>query len=128
MKHKGRRPFGLSFRDAWAGIRHAVKTERNMRIHVVAAVCVLAAACLLDISRGEWLVLLLTISLVLVAELLNTAIEAAVDLYTSSYHPLAEIAKNTAAGAVLLVAVNAVVVGGLIFYDKIVLILKRLFF
>lgn len=108
-----------SFNHAINGIVDAVRTQRNMKIHVVGAVLVLLACFFFDISKIEFLILAITITMVISAELVNTAIEAAVDLNTNYYHPLAKVAKNTAAGAVFLTAVNAIIVGYIIFWDKL---------
>ena len=96
-----------------------VRTERNMKIHLVAAILVLIACFFFDISRVEFLILVITITMVMSAEVVNTAIEAVVDMSTNYYHPLAKIAKNAAAGAVLITAINAVIVGYVIFWDKL---------
>lgn len=111
-----------SFNYAIEGIIHTVRTQRNMRIHLGAALCVLIACFVIDISKAEFLVLAVTITLVLAAEVVNTAIEATIDVSTNHYHPLAKIAKNAAAGAVLITAINALVVGYVIFWDKISLV------
>ncbi|MDZ5016782.1 diacylglycerol kinase, partial [Clostridium perfringens] len=79
----------------------------------------LLACFVIDISKMEFLILAITITLVLVAEIINTAIEATIDMSTNHYHPLAKIAKNAAAGAVLVTAINALLVGYIIFWDKI---------
>lgn len=108
-----------SFNHAIDGIIEAVRTQRNMRIHILATLGVLIACFFFDISKLEFLVLAITITLVISAELVNTAIEAVVDLNTNYYHPLSRIAKNTAAGAVLITAINALIVGYIIFWDKL---------
>ena len=100
-----------SFNNAIDGIIYTVRTQRNMKIHMVVTLLVLIACLCFDVSRNEFLILAITITMVIGAELLNTAIEAVVDMNTNYYHPLAKIAKNVAAGAVLLTAINAVVVG-----------------
>ncbi|MGL5354217.1 MAG: diacylglycerol kinase [Clostridium sp.] len=107
-----------SFNYAIDGVIYAVRTQRNMRIHLLATLCVLLACFFFDISKSEFLILAITITLVVTAELVNTAIESAVDMSTNYYHPLAKIAKNTAAGAVLVTAINALIVGYIIFWDK----------
>ncbi len=99
-----------SFYYAIVGIASVFKNERNMKIHFSAALAVIFFACVADVTRFEWAVLVITIFMVLIAEAINTAIEKTVDLVTDTYHPLAEKAKNTAAGAVLLSAVNAVII------------------
>lgn len=83
------------------------------------AILVLIAAFVFNISKIEFIVLCLSITMVMAAELVNTAIESAIDLTTNSYHPLAKIAKNTAAAAVLLTAINAVLVGYIIFWNEL---------
>lgn len=108
-----------SFNNAINGIIDTVRTERNMRIHLIAALGVLIACFCFDISKVEFLILTLTISMVIAAELVNTSIEAAIDMTTNYYHPLAKVAKNAAAGAVLITAINALVVGYVIFGDKL---------
>lgn len=103
-----------SFKHAFAGLWHVLRTQRNVRIHLTVAVVVVAVGLGLGLSWTEWAIIALTIGLVLVAEAFNTVVEAAVDLVTAEYHPLARVAKDVAAGAVLLMAVTAVVVGLLI--------------
>jgi diacylglycerol kinase (ATP) len=103
-----------SFRHAFAGLWHALSTQRNTRIHLVIAVAVVALGLWLGLSFSEWAVLVLTIGFVLVSEMLNTVAESLVDLITPDYHPHAKIVKDVAAGAVLLGAIIAVLVGLLI--------------
>ncbi|MCR1952512.1 MULTISPECIES: diacylglycerol kinase [unclassified Clostridium] len=108
-----------SFNYAINGIIETVRTQRNMKIHIFAALCVLLSCFLFDVSKIEFLILAITITLVLGAEIINTAIEATIDMSTNHYHPLAKIAKNASAGAVLVTAINALLVGYIIFWDKI---------
>jgi len=108
-----------SFNNAITGIIDTVRTERNMKIHLIAALGVLIVSFFFDISKYEFLILVVTITMVIAAELINTAIEAAIDMTTNYYHPLAKIAKNAAAGAVLVAAISAVLVGYVIFWDKL---------
>lgn len=105
-----------SFRFALEGLKYTVVTQRNMRIHFLVSLAVLLISLYLPISKIEVLLLFVTITLVLFAELINTAVEAVVDMVTKEYHPLAKIAKDVAAGAVLLTAGLAVMVGVSIFY------------
>jgi diacylglycerol kinase len=91
-----------------------LRTQRNARIHLAVATAVVAMGLWLGVSETEWAILVLTIGVVLTAEALNTVAEAAVDLATMEYHPLAKVAKDVAAGAVLLMAMAAAVVGLLI--------------
>jgi undecaprenol kinase len=115
-----RKSFLSSFGFAAEGIRYAMTTQRNMKVHGVAALLVVLAAIVLGVSSIQWLFLLLSITLVLTAELFNTALEAVVDLVSLDIHPLAKAAKDTAAGAVLLTAAFAVIVGIVVFYKPIV--------
>jgi len=103
-----------SFRYAFAGLWYALRTQRNARIHLLAAVAVTAMGLWLRLDAVWWAVLVLTISLVFFAEMVNTVVEAIVDLVTPEYHPLAKVAKDVSAGAVLVTAMAAVVVGLLI--------------
>jgi diacylglycerol kinase len=110
----------LSFGYAFNGIVYVFRTQQNARIHALIGVCALALGGVLGIARWEWLALILTCALVIVAESINTAIEAVVDLVTESYHPLAGIAKDVAAGAVLLCAGISVIMGGIIFLPYLI--------
>ena len=109
-----RSTFLTSFKYAFSGMWHVLRTQRNARIHLSLALVVIVLGLWLGLSRIEWAIIVLTIGLVLAAESFNTVAEAAVDLATAEYHPLAKIAKDVAAGAVLLMAITAVVVGILI--------------
>jgi diacylglycerol kinase (ATP) len=109
-----------SFNHAIDGIIYAVRTQRNMRIHMVATLLVLTACFFYDLMKVELLTITLTITLVIVTELINTAIECTVDIKVNHYHPLAKIAKNTAAGAVLVAAINAIIVGYIIFGHRLI--------
>lgn len=108
-----------SVNHAFAGIVHAFRTEGNMRFHIIAAILTVIAAVLTYSTRYEMIALSITITFVFFAEMINTAVEAVVDLVTEKYHELAKIAKNVAAGAVLIAALNALVVGYLVFYRKL---------
>jgi diacylglycerol kinase (ATP) len=116
---KGQQGVGRSFRHAYDGIISAVRTQRNMRFHVFASVGVLAASLLLGVSRLELAVLVLTVAFVLVVEMLNTALEFVVDLVTGEYHPLAKLAKDVSAGAVLVSSAGAVLIGYLVLADDL---------
>jgi diacylglycerol kinase (ATP) len=104
-----------SFNYAIEGLIHVLRTHRNMRIHFAVAIAVLVAAVWKGVNRFELIALLLAITFVLVTEMINSAIEQAIDLSTTSFDPLAKLAKDIAAGAVLIAAVNAVAVGYLVF-------------
>lgn len=104
---------------AFEGVIHVLRTERNMRIHFALATGVLILAFSYGVTKLELMALLVAISFVLIAEMVNTAIEATIDLATTSFDPLAKMAKDIAAGAVLIAAVNAVVIGYLVFADRL---------
>ena len=97
------------------GLRVLLATQPNARIHALATVCVVAAGWYWQVSRADWLALVLAIAMVWVAEAINTGIEWAVDLASPEHHPLAGKAKDVAAAAVLLASLAAVVVGLLVF-------------
>ena len=103
-----------SFRYAIAGIWHTFKTQRNAQIHLLIALIIFLLGLLLDLSLTEWAILALTTGFVLVAEMLNTVAEAAMDYATTEFNPQVKIVKDVAAGAVLTAAVTAVIVGLLI--------------
>ncbi len=108
-----------SFGHAFAGIGYSLKTQANLRIHVAITLAVIVAGLWLQISPIEWAILVVTIMLVLSAELFNTAIEAVVDRVGTEPHSLSKIAKDTAAGAVLIGAIGSVIVGLLIFGPRL---------
>jgi diacylglycerol kinase (ATP) len=108
-----------SFNYAIEGIIYSIRTQRNMKIHMLAAIVVLVATFFYDLSRVELLIITITITLVIVAEMINTAVECAIDATTNFYHPLVKIAKNVAAGAVLVTAINSALVGYVIFWDRL---------
>ena len=110
---------GRSFTYAFAGIGYCLRTQRNFRIHSAAAVLVGIVGVVLGLDPGAWAVLVLTVTLMLTAEMVNTVIEAVVDLASPGYHPLAKVAKDVAAGAVLLTALGAVGVGGCLFLPRL---------
>ncbi|HEU6444666.1 MAG TPA: diacylglycerol kinase [Gaiellaceae bacterium] len=116
-----RRPPSIieSFNFAFEGIIHVLRTQRNMRIHFLIAAGVLIGALIVGVSKLELVVLLMAISFVLIAEMINSALEAGIDVATTSFDPLAKLAKDIAAGAVLIATVNAVAVGYLIFVDRV---------
>ena len=113
MKGEPTRPSGFiqSLNCAIEGILWAVKTQRHMLVHLIAAILVMIAALVLRLTLYEFALLCLAITLVLFAELVNTAIEVVVDLVSPDFHPLAQRAKDVAAGAVLLASVAALVLG-----------------
>lgn len=124
MKKTGKNPLYKSFGYAFEGIFAGIRGERNMKIHCFAAVCVVVVGVLFHISVTEWCICLVLFGLILSLELVNTAIEAVVDLVTEDKKPLAKLAKDTAAGAVLIAAVMAAMAGLLIFVPKLISFLK----
>jgi len=107
--------FLRSFTFAGQGVWHAVRTQRNMRVHLAAAAAAVIAGAVLGISAVQWACIALVIGLVLVAEIFNTVIEAMIDLHTQQFHPLAKIAKDGAAGAVLVASITAIGVAVAVF-------------
>lgn len=106
-----------SFKCAFKGIAFVMQHERNMRIHLVAALYVAFFSAFYSFSKSEIALLVITCALVMILEVLNTSIEVIVDKVSPKYSPLAKIAKDAAAGAVLLAAVMAIIVGIVLFYD-----------
>lgn len=104
------------FKYAFQGLYAAIKNEASMRFHLAAAVAAVGGGLYFRLPSWKWAALLITIGIVLICEMFNTAIETVVDLYKDSYDPLAQRAKDIAAGAVLVAAVMAVFVGLVIFY------------
>ncbi|HZQ02579.1 MAG TPA: diacylglycerol kinase [Gaiellaceae bacterium] len=108
-----------SFNYAFEGIIHVLRTQRNMRIHFVVAIGVIVLALVVAVSKIELIALLISITFVLIAEMINSAIEGAIDVATTSFDPMAKLAKDVAAGAVLIATVNAVAVGYLVFSHRV---------
>jgi diacylglycerol kinase (ATP) len=108
-----------SFNYATEGIIHVLRTQRNMRIHFAVAVVVIVAALVVNVTKLELIALCISITFVLIAEMLNTAVESAIDIATTSFDPMAKLAKDIAAGAVLIASANALVVGYLVFAGKV---------
>lgn len=106
-----------SFGYAIAGVWYCIRTQRNFRFHMVAALTVLILSRFFRLTAVETVLLAFTILFVMICEMINTAIEAAVDLYCQTYHPMAKIAKDVAAGAVFLSAIIAVAVGIALFWQ-----------
>lgn len=111
------------FLDAWKnainGIIYATTTQGNIKRQLIIAVLVVIISLFFDLSKAEFLIFMFTIVLIIFAEMVNTAIETVVDLYTDLYHPKAKIAKDVAAGGVVITAINAVIVAYFLFFDKI---------
>lgn len=119
MEQKRKEPIYKSFEYAFEGIFTCIRKERNMKIHCVFAILVIIAGVIFEISLAEWCICLTLFGLVMALELVNTAVEAVVDLVTEEQKPLAKIAKDTAAGAVLIAAIMAAGAGCIIFVPKV---------
>lgn len=109
-----------SFKYAFRGIGHAYKYEQNFKVHSIFIIIVILTSIVLKISKAEWLFIIIIIGLVIATELINTALEALVDLVTSEYKELAKVAKDTASAAVLILALTSVIIGLVIFLPKII--------
>ena len=119
QKKRGIKRFINSFHYSWDGIKYAFKYEQSMFIHVLVTLLVVICGIVLKLDFQEWLLCIVLIGLVIATELINTAIEAVVDLACPEIHPLAKTAKDTAAGAVLVSAMASVIIGLMIFIPKI---------
>ena len=108
-----------SFNNAISGIIYAIKKERNMKVHITVAVLVMLMSLFYDLTRIEFLIICLTIAIVLICELFNTAVEIFVDTIIDVYHPKAKLVKDTAAGAVLVASFASLIVAYFIFFDRI---------
>ncbi len=111
---------GQSFGFAWAGILRFFRAEHNAWLHLAATVVVIVLGFLLHISRTEAIALVFAIALVWIAEMINTAIEKTMDLLMPEVHPKVKVIKDVAAGAVLIAAIAAATVGGIIFIPKLI--------
>ena len=109
----------IGFSYAWNGMKHVLGTEKNFRIHLLAATLVIFFAFLFQLSQVEWGLIFLVIGFVLVSEMTNTAIEKLIDYLKPEIHPSAKIIKDIAAAAVLTSAIIAVIIGLIIFLPKI---------
>jgi diacylglycerol kinase (ATP) len=108
-----------SFNYAFEGVIHVLRTQRNLRLHFLIAFVVLVAAFASGVTRFELIALILAIAFVLIAEMLNTAVEHTIDVSTTSFDPMAKLAKDIAAGAVLIASVTAVAIGYLVFANRL---------
>jgi diacylglycerol kinase (ATP) len=119
------RKFIRGFGYALNGIWHATATQLNFRVHLVAAIIAVYAGYALHISKDEWLWIILCIAMVLVAELFNTALEFLTDLVSPDYNKKAGLAKDMGAGAVLITAICALVIGLIIFVPKLLVLIHH---
>lgn len=108
-----------AFFCAIKGIGQAIKTERNLVFDIFVAIIVIILGFVFKINFSEWIICILSVGLMLFAELMNTAIETVVDMYTREKNDMAGKAKDISAGAVLVLAINVAIIGGIIFIPKI---------
>lgn len=113
-----------SFKYAIEGIISSFKTERNMKIHIFIMILVIIAGIILKISALDWIILVIMFALVISAELFNTTFETVVDMITKERNEKAKLAKDIAAGAVLVLAIGSIIVGLIIFIPKILNFIK----
>lgn len=114
-----------AFVCAAKGIKEAIKTETNLKFNIVVAIIIIACGFLFKIGTTEWIVCILSIGIMLFAEIMNTAVEATVDLVTREYNKQAKKAKDISAGAVLILSINVAIIGLIIFVPKIVGLIYR---
>jgi len=119
--------FWRSLNQAWRGMLYTGKTQRHVQFHLVAGISVLFFAWWSEVTRFEWLILILAIGSVISAEVMNSAIETVVDMVQPNYHPLAGMAKDIAAGAVLVTAIQAAVIGMIVFAPSLLRLVIRIF-
>lgn len=119
MESEKKNPLYKSFGYAFEGIYAGIKKERNMKIHCIMMILVIIAGIVVKLSLVKWCICLILFGLILSLELVNTALEAVVDLVTEEKKPLAKLAKDTAAGAVLIAAIMAAITGCIIFIPEI---------
>lgn len=123
IKKRGFKRFIKSFGYSIEGLKYAYKFEQSMLIHVIATVCVIIANIFFKVTGTEWLITLLAIGMILSAELINTAIEAVVDLVTLEIHPLAKTAKDCGSAATFVLALMAAAIGLVVYIPYIIKLL-----
>ena len=126
LKSKGKRTFKGSVKNCLDGISYVTKNEKNFKREIALGIIALILSYILKIDKIEFIIVLTMIGLVLTTEIINTAIERAVDLVTKEYHELARIAKDVSAGSVLVTSTFALIIGIIIFMPKIITLLGGL--
>lgn len=126
QKKRGLKRFFNSFKYSWDGLKYAYKYEQSLTIHFGVALIVIIAGTILKINLTEWLLCLLLMGIVMATELINTSLEAVIDLVCPKIHPLAKIAKDTSSAAVFVFSIVAFISGMIIFVPKIMLIVETL--
>ena len=119
-KQRGIKKFINSFSYPIRGLKYAYRNEQNLTVDVGISILVAIAGFIFKLNSTEWVVVAFTIGAVISLELVNTAIEAAIDMVTEEYHPLAKVAKDTSAAAVFIIAIVAAIVGLIIFLPKVI--------
>lgn len=109
----------IGFKHAWNGLKTVFRLERNFRLHLILGVLAIMTSAILRIALAEWVIVFLVIGFVLAAEMVNSAIEHMMDYLNPSFHPAIKIIKDMSAGAVLIAALTAVIVGLFIFVPKL---------
>ncbi len=122
LKIRGKKRLINSFKYAFQGLKYAFIYEQNILVHFAATFLVITFGIIFKISEVEWLVIFLIIGLVIATELINTSIEATIDLITDEINPIAKIAKDTAAAAVLVFGITAIIIAAIIFIPRILLL------
>lgn len=120
IKIRGKKRLINSFKYAFEGLKYAFKYEQNILVHFLATLIAFILGIIFKISSLEWLIVFLIIGLVIATELINTSIEATIDLITDEVNPIAKIAKDTAAAAVLIFGITALAIAAVIFIPKII--------
>jgi len=126
IKTRGFKRFLHSFSYAFDGLKYAFKYEQNLVVHIIITILVIIMGIMFHISVFEWALCILAIGLVIATELINTSIEATIDLISPEYNELAKVAKDTAAAAVLVFAIAAIILGLIVFGPKIILFIQTL--
>ena len=118
-KMTSNRNFFDAFLNSLNGIWYTIRTQKNIRIQLIIAILVIIAGVYFNLTIIEFIFLIFSCFLVIITEMINTAIEASVNLTTTKFHPIAKIAKDVGAGAVLVASINAIIVGCILFFGKI---------
>lgn len=119
-KQKGIKKLINSFKYPIKGLKYAYRNEQNLAVDIGVSIIVLIAGIIFKLSLVEWIIIIFLIGIVISLELINTSIEAVVDLVTEEYHPLAKVAKDTSASAVFIIAIVSAIIGIIIFMPKII--------
>lgn len=119
--------FWRSLNQAWRGVLHTWRTQGHIKFHVVTGISVLCCAWWWKVSSFEWLILILAIGCVIGAEVMNTAIEIVVNMAQPNFDPLAGMAKDVAAGAVLVVVIQAIAIGVIVFFPRLFRLASEIF-